>query len=159
MSSLPDYPARVLRRGEERRLRAGHLWVFSNEVDVAKTPLTGFQPGDPVMIVDAGGKPLGTGYVNPSTLIAARLVDRAGHVLDRSLVVHRLKVALSLRERLFAEPYYRLVFGERDGLPGLTVERFGDVVVAQATTAGMDRLRDEITEAILKVLAPSALLW
>lgn len=159
MSSLPDYPALVLRRGEERRLRAGHLWVFSNEVDVAKTPLTGFQPGDPVVVVEAGGKPLGTGYVNPSTLIAARLVDRAGHGLDRSLVVHRLKVALSLRERLFAEPYYRLVFGESDGLPGLTVERFGDVVVAQATTAGMDRLRDEITQAILKVLAPSALLW
>jgi len=149
----------VLRRGEERRLRAGHLWVFSNEVDVAKTPLTGFQPGDPVMVVEAGGKPLGTGYVNPSTLIAARLVDRAGRALDRSLVVHRLKVALSLRERLFAEPYYRLVFGESDGLPGLTVERFGDVVVAQATTAGMDRLRDDITEAILKVLAPSVLLW
>ena len=72
MTATPDYPTLALRRGEERRLRAGHLWVFSNEVDVAKTPLTGFQPGDPVWIVEAGGKPLGTGYVNPSTLIAAR---------------------------------------------------------------------------------------
>jgi len=68
-------------------------------------------------------------------------------------------VALSLRERLFDTPHYRLVFGESDGLPGLTVERFGDVVVAQATTAGMDRLREEISAAILKVLAPGALLW
>ena len=159
MSSLPDYPVLALRRGEERRLRAGHLWVFSNEVDIARTPLTGFAPGDPVLIVEHGGKPLGTGYVNPSTLIAARLVDRAGHALDRSLVVHRLKVALSLRERLHPTPHYRLVFGESDGLPGLTVERFGDVVVAQATTAGMDRLRDVATEALLAVLAPSALLW
>lgn len=159
MADTPDYPALVLRRGEERRLRAGHLWVFSNEVDVARTPLTAFAPGQPVWIVDAAGKPLGTGYVNPSTLIAARLVDRAGHALDRSLVVHRLKVALALRERLYPEPWYRLVFGESDGLPGLTVERFGDVVVAQATTAGMDRLRDEVTAAILKVLSPAALLW
>lgn len=159
MADTPDYPALVLRRGEERRLRAGHLWVFSNEVDVARTPLTAFTPGQPAWIVDAAGKPLGTGYVNPSTLIAARLVDRAGHTLDRSLVVHRLKVALALRERLYPEPWYRLVFGESDGLPGLTVERFGDVVVAQATTAGMDRLRDEVTAAILKVLSPAALLW
>jgi 23S rRNA (cytosine1962-C5)-methyltransferase len=159
MSETADYPALILRRGEERRLRAGHLWVFSNEVDVAKTPLNAFQPGDPVVILDHAGKPLGTGYAHPNTLICARLVDRAGHALDRSLIVHRLKIALSLREKLYAEPYYRLVFGESDGLPGLTVDRFGDAVVAQATTAGMERLRDAISEALLKVLNPSALIW
>jgi len=159
MSETAEYPALILRRGEERRLRAGHLWVFSNEVDVAKTPLTAFQPGDPVIILDHSGKPLGSGYAHPNTLICARLVDRAGHTLDRSLIVHRLKIALSLREKLYAEPFYRLVFGESDGLPGLTVDRFGDIVVAQATTAGMERLRDEITEALLKVLNPSALVW
>jgi 23S rRNA (cytosine1962-C5)-methyltransferase len=159
MSETANYPALVLRRGEERRLRAGHLWVFSNEVDVAKTPLGAFQPGDPVQILDHAGKPLGTGYAHPNTLICARLVDRAGHALDRSLIVHRLKIALSLREKLYAEPYYRLVFGESDGLPGLTVDRFGDVIVAQATTAGMERLRAEITEALLKVLSPSTLIW
>lgn len=155
----PDYPVLVLRRGEDRRLRAGHLWVFSNEVDVVKSPLTAFTPGQPVHIIDAGGKSLGTGYAHPNTLICARLVDRGGHALDRSLIGHRLNIALALRERLFPEPYYRVVFGESDGLPGLTVERFGDIVVAQATTAGMDRLRDEITEAILKVLAPRVMVW
>lgn len=159
MSNAPDYPALALRKGEERRLRAGHLWVFSNEVDVARTPLTAFQPGDPVWILDHAGKPVGTGYAHPGTLIAARLVDRAGHALDRSLIAHRLNVALGLRERLYPEPYYRLVFGESDGLPGLTVDRFGDVVVAQATTAGMERLRAEATDALLKVLAPRVLMW
>jgi 23S rRNA (cytosine1962-C5)-methyltransferase len=159
MTEVADYPLLILRRGEERRLRGGHLWVFSNEVDVARTPLTAFQPGDPVMIVDHAGKPLGTGYAHPNTLICARLVDRAGHALDRSLIVHRLKIALSLRQRLYSEPYYRLVFGESDGLPGLTVDRFGAVVVAQATTAGMERLRDEITDALIKVLSPDVLVW
>ena len=159
MSQTADYPVLMLRRGEERRLRAGHLWVFSNEVDVGKTPLNAFEPGDPVHIVDHAGKSLGTGYAHPNTLICARLVDRAGHALDRSLIAHRLNIALSLREKLYAEPYYRLVFGESDGLPGLTVDRFGTIIVAQATTAGMERLREEITEALLKVLQPSALVW
>ena len=157
--TAPDYPALLLRKGEDRRLRAGHLWVFSNEVDVAKTPLTAFKPGDPVRILDHTGKSLGSGYVNPNTLIGARLVDRAGHALDRSLIAHRLNVALALRERLYAEPYYRLVFGESDGLPGLTVDRFGEVIVAQATTAGMERLREPATEALLKVLSPAVLIW
>jgi len=152
-------PPLFLRRGEERRLRAGHLWVFSNEVDVARTPLTALVPGQPVMILDHAGKPLGSGYAHPNTLIAARLVDRGGHPLDRSLFVHRLNVALALRERRYADPFYRLVFGESDGLPGLTVDRFGEVVVAQATTAGIDRLQDEITEALDKVLKPRSIVW
>src|SRR3546814_10887557 len=94
---------------------------------------------------------LGSGYVNPATLIAARLIDRSGHALDRSLFVHRLNVALALRQRRYAEPFYRLLYGESDGVPGLTVERMGDVVVAQATTAGIERLRGPLSEAIDKV--------
>lgn len=149
----------MLRRGEERRLRAGHLWVFSNEVDTEKTPLKAFAPGDAVMIVDYRGHALGSGYVNPNSLMAARLVDRTGHALDRSLIVHRLKVALALRERLYPAPHYRLVFGESDGLPGLTIDRFGELCVAQATTAGMQRLIPEVNEAIAKVLKPATLIW
>lgn len=155
----PDLPPLILRRGEERRLRAGHLWVFSNEVDIERTPLKAFAPGDAVMICDYRGHALGSGYVNPNSLIAARLVDRSGHALDRSLIVHRLKVALALRERLYAEPHYRLVFGESDGLPGLTVDRFGELCIAQATTAGMERLMPEVEAAIEKVLRPATLLW
>jgi len=155
-----EYPALYLKRGEDARLRAGHLWVFSNEVDVARSPLTDFEPGEICAIVDHHGKPIGIGYVNPNSLIAARLVVRGiEHPLDRSLIVHRLNVAVSLREKLYDEPYYRLVFGESDGLPGLTVDRFGDVLVGQITTAGMERLKDAITEAIVKVLKPRQLWW
>jgi 23S rRNA (cytosine1962-C5)-methyltransferase len=155
-----QYPALYLKRGEDVRLRAGHLWVYSNEVDVQRSPLSDFTPGEPCVIVDSRDKPVGVGYVNPHSLICARLVNRGiEHALDQSLIVHKLKVALALREKLFDEPYYRLVFGESDGLPGLTIDRFGDVIVAQTTTAGMERIKDQITAAILKVIKPRQLWW
>ena len=154
------YPALYLKRGEDTRLRAGHLWVFSNEVDVKRSPLTSFEAGGPCVIVDASDKPLGIGYVNPNSLICARLVNRGiAHAFDRSLIVHKLNIALALRERLYAEPYYRLVFGESDGLPGLTVDRFGDVLAAQVTTAGMERMKDDIGAALVKVIKPRAIVW
>ena len=160
MSEEVAYPALYLKRNEDTRLRAGHLWVFSNEVDVKRSPLTAFEPGEPCIVVDAHDKPIGVGYANPNSLIAARVVNRGiAHPLDRSLLVHKLNVALSLREMLYTEPYYRLVFGESDGLPGLTVDRFGDVIVAQTTTAGMERMKDDIAAAIVKVLKPAALVW
>ncbi len=161
LSEPIEYPALFLKRGEDKRLREGHLWVFSNEVDVARSPLTEFEPGEIAAILDHACKPIGIGYVNPASLIAARLVVRGvANGLDRSsLIVHRLNVALALRERLYAEPYYRLVFGESDGLPGLTLDRFGDVIVGQTTTAGMERLKDAVAEAIVKVLKPRQLWW
>jgi 23S rRNA (cytosine1962-C5)-methyltransferase len=112
-------PPLRLRKNEDRRLRAGHLWVFSNEVDVRITPLTDFEPGEPVEVQDARGAPLGIGYVNPRSLIAARLVSRDREArVDRALVRRRLGRALALRETIFDRPFYRLAFGESDGLPG-----------------------------------------
>jgi len=155
--AAPD-PLRLKKR-EERRLRAGHLWVYSNEVDTGATPLSNFEPGQPVQIQAHNGKPLGCGYVNPHSLICARLVSRdPSQCLDRSLLVHRLNVALSLRQRLFDAPCYRLVYGEGDGLPGLVVDRFADVLVVQITTAGMERARDRIVEALDRVLKPRGIL-
>lgn len=155
-----DFAPLRLRKDEDRRLRAGHLWVYSNEIDIDSTPLRDFQPGQPVAIQASNGKTLGTGYINPHALLCARLVSRdLEHPLGLSLLVHRLNVALSLRERLYDRPFYRLVYGEGDGLPGLIVDRYGDLCVAQLTTAGMDRLRDDILAALQKVLKPAAVLW
>jgi len=149
-----------LKRKEERRLKTGHLWVFSNEVDVVKTPLKGFEPGQPVRIEASNGKSLGTGYVNPHSLIAARLVSRDHrHPFSPSLLVHRIKVALSLRERLYPDPFYRLLYGEGDGLPGLVIDRYGDVLIGQITTSGMERMKGHIEAALTKVVKPAALLW
>ncbi|SRR5579883_339439 len=155
-----EYPALYLKRGEDARLRAGHLWVFANEVDVARSPLASFEAGEPCAILDSRGRPLGVGYVNPHSLICARLVSRGlDHALDSSLLAHRLNIALASRERLYSEPFYRLLYGESDFVPGLTLDRFNDVIVAQATTAGIERLKPHIESAVRKVLNPRAMVW
>lgn len=149
-----------LKKNADRRLKAGHLWLYSNEIDIATTPLKDFEPGAQAVIEAANGKPMGIAYVNPHSLICARIVSRDVDVrLDRSLFVHRFKQALSLRERMFAKPFYRLVYGEGDLLPGLIVDRFYDVLVVQLNTVGMDRLREEIVAALEKVLAPRAIVF
>jgi 23S rRNA (cytosine1962-C5)-methyltransferase len=90
-------------------------------------------------------------------LISARLISRE-HPLDKSLLVHRINIALALRERLFAAPYYRLVYGDSDGLSGLVVDRFGDYLVVQINTAGMERVLDDIVTALCQVLKPQGIL-
>jgi 23S rRNA (cytosine1962-C5)-methyltransferase len=92
MSTPPVSPVEFaplrLRKEEDRRLRAGHLWIYSNEVDVAATPLRDFQPGQPVTIQASNGKFLGSGYINPNVLLCARLVSRdPDHPLGPSLLV------------------------------------------------------------------------
>jgi 23S rRNA (cytosine1962-C5)-methyltransferase len=168
MSSIPDtvapadsaLPRLVLKPREERRIHAGHLWVYSNEVDVDATPLADFAPGALAELRSSSDRFLGYAYVNPHSLICARLLGRdRDHPPGKSLIVHRLKVALALRKRFHAAPYYRLVYGEGDLLPGLVVDRYGDVLVAQAGTAGMEAMKGQIQEALIKAVAPSALLW
>lgn len=152
-------PTLILNKREDRRLRAGHDWVFSNEVDNRRSPLKDFQPGDIVEVQGADGRVIGTGYVNPHSLICARLMSRdPAHLPSASLLVHRLNIALALRERVYADPYYRLVYGESDGLPGLVVDRYDDILVAQITTAGMEQMRDDVIAALTKVLKPRGIL-
>jgi 23S rRNA (cytosine1962-C5)-methyltransferase len=149
----------ILKKDQERRLRAGHCWVYSNEVDTARTPLKSLAAGQAVDILSHRGKWLGSGYANPNTLICARLVSRdPAHRLDQSLLVHRLKIALGLRDALYHAPYYRLLYGEADGLPGLVVDRYDDQLVVQLTTAGMDAMRDQVVAALDKVLNPRVIL-
>jgi 23S rRNA (cytosine1962-C5)-methyltransferase len=149
-----------LKRGEERRLSSGHLWVFSNEIDSDATPLSAFAPGDHARITSQRGQFLGYAYVNPHALICARILSRvAARPIDRELLDTRLRAALTLRERLYRDPYYRLVFGESDGLPGLVLDRYGDVLVGQIATAGMEALKDTVTEAVHALLSPAGLYW
>jgi len=148
-----------LKKREERRLRAGHPWVFSNEVDIARSPLTALAPGQAVQVRTHADRFVGNGYVNPHSLICARLVSRTpGERLGRGLIERRLRHALALRERVFPHPAYRLAFGEGDGLPGLVVDRYGETAVAQFTTAGMERVREDVLAALETVLAPRAVV-
>jgi 23S rRNA (cytosine1962-C5)-methyltransferase len=153
-------PELRLKPREGRRLSAGHLWVFSNEVDTDRTPLSGFAPGALCRVIGDRDHFLGYAYVNPHALICARILGRdARYPPGKSLLVHRLQVALALRERLYARPFYRLVHGESDGLPGLVLDRYGDVVVGQAGTVGMESLKDAVVAAVGQVIAPRAMVW
>jgi 23S rRNA (cytosine1962-C5)-methyltransferase len=159
-SSIPHARELRLKRGEERRLSSGHLWVFSNEVDPDATPLAAFAPGELAQIKSYRGQFLGHAYVNPHALICARILSRdPAHPIDRALLDARLRAALTLREGLYRDPYYRLVFGESDGLPGLVLDRYGDVVVGQIATAGMEALKETVAEAVRALLSPAALYW
>ncbi|TIH10176.1 class I SAM-dependent rRNA methyltransferase [Pseudomonas leptonychotis] len=152
-------PSLRLKANADRRLRAGHLWVYSNEIDVAATPLGGFAAGDQAILEAAGGKPLGVVAMSPNNLICARLLSRdVKHVLDKSLLVHRINVALSLRERLFDKPCYRLVFGDSDLLPGLVVDRFFDILVVQLASATMEQHKEDVLAALIQVCKPSGIL-
>lgn len=160
MQNSSDFPELRLKPREDRRISAGHLWVFSNEVDTARTPLTSFEPGTLCRVVSERDKFLGYAYVNPGSLISARILGRdPQHPPTKSLLVHRLQVACSLRRALYEQPFYRLVYGESDGLPGLVLDRFDDVIVGQIATAGMEALKSEIQDAVQKVLSPAAMIW
>jgi 23S rRNA (cytosine1962-C5)-methyltransferase len=156
---MSSYPVLKLKAREERRLRAGHLWIYSNEVDTAKTPLSAFAAGALCRVEDARGQPLGVGYVNPHALLCARLLTGSGDArIDADWFARRIDAALQLRQRLYPHPFYRLVYGEADGVPGLVVDRYGDVLVAQLTTAGIDAQRDAVVEALQRVLKPRG-IW
>jgi 23S rRNA (cytosine1962-C5)-methyltransferase len=153
-------PELRLKHAEDRRINAGHPWVFSNEVDIARTPLVALPGGAQVRLVSDRERFLGFAYVNPHSLICARIMSRdPQRPIDELLLVERLNVALALRQRLSAEPYGRLVFGESDNLPGLVLDRFDDVIVGQIATAGMEALRPAVESAVRKVLEPRLLYW
>lgn len=102
---------------------------------------------------------MGLAYINPNSLICARIVSRdPSQRLDRSLLVHRLNQALALRDRLFDKPFYRLVHGEADLLPGLVIDRYADVLVVQLNTAGMEAVKDELLDALDKVVSPGCVV-
>ncbi len=147
-----------LKRQEERRLLGGHLWIYSNEVDTRETPLTGFAPGEQVRVETQAGKMLGIAYVNPRSLICGRLVSGDERVLDASLLRERLAQALHLRNRLFDLPFYRLVFGESDLLPGLVVDRFGEHLAVQLNSAGMEAMKGEVMDVLRETLQPRSIL-
>lgn len=142
----------VLRRNQDRRIRGGHPWVFSNEVgSIEGAP----GPGDLVEIADARGAFLGRAYYNPHSLICARLLSRGRDEVDAELFAKRMERALRLREAaLPGERTERVIYGEADQLPGLVVDRYEDWLVAQVLTLGMEARLDLVRAALEKVFAP-----
>ncbi len=157
----PNTGAQIhLKKHADKRVARGHAWVYRDEIDTRKTRLADLDPGQTVDVFSHRGRWLGSGYANPKSTIIARVVSRnRDHPFCGSLIAHRLKVALALRDRCFGEPYYRAVFGESDGLPGLVVDRYGDVCVVQITTAGMEAQREAVLRALGKAIRPVGVLF
>lgn len=144
--------------GHDRRLRGGGPWLYSNEVQMDRAAKS-LEPGSLVRLVSHDGKAMALAQFNAHSLICARVLTRNTEaVVDARFFARRLERALALRERLFERPHYRLVHAEADGLPGLIVDRYGDILVLQINTIGMQRLESALLEAIERVLDPRAVV-
>ncbi len=151
-------PILSLRPGQDRRVRLGHPWIYVGEL-VLDARERALEPGSLVRLEDAKGAALGTAAFNPNTTIAARVLERGPHIaIDRAWITARLKRALALRARLLDPHYCRLVHAEADGLPGLILDRYGEVVVAQPNIAAMERLWPDILAALDQVIAPEVVV-
>ena len=145
----------ILKKNEDRRLRRGHLWVFSNEVE---NLAEGFTPGEAVQVLSKNGRVLGVAYVNPHSLICARLLTRDQRPIDRAFVADRVETARAWRDRYIGGAYYRLFYSEADGFPGLIIDRYGDHLVVQAQTRGAYERLDLIVDVLREQCAPQCIV-
>ena len=154
------FPTVQLRKRQERRSQSGHSWVYSNEIETKKVPLTNFLPGQIVNVHTAEGRWVGNGYINPHSLIAVRIVSRNyEEPFSAKLIGERFKIAAAHRDRMFDQPFYRLVYGESDFLPGIVVDRFGDVFVVQINTNGMEAMKEAIVDGLQSGFGAKAIVF
>jgi 23S rRNA (cytosine1962-C5)-methyltransferase len=165
-------PKLHLAGGRHKRLEAGHPWVFSNEIKSGGAPRDGdedseaLEGGELVALRRADGKSLGVGLYHPHSLIAVRLLAGASLdvTLDQPFFVERLAAAQKRRERALAQGQakppagYRVVHGEADGLPGVVVDRYGEVLVVQVACLGMEQRREVLYDALEEVFSPRAIV-
>ncbi len=146
-----------LHPGRERRILQGHRWVFSNEI---AAPLTQFEPGSWVEVFTSKGVSIGSGYINPASLISVRLVCQPGRKPDEAFFREAITGAAGYRESIYpGSRCHRLIFGESDSLPGLVVDRYEDVLVYQLGTLGMSKLDPFIPDLLADIFNPSALVY
>jgi 23S rRNA (cytosine1962-C5)-methyltransferase len=139
-----------------KRLLAGHPWIFSNEL--LESP-GGYETGALVGVHDMKDNLLGIGYINPRSLISVRLLTRKNELIDREFFMRRITGAIDMRRRLsVAADSCRFVFGESDYLPGLVADRYGNCLVLQFLTAGIECFRDEIIEIFDEILGPDVIV-
>jgi len=145
-----------LKAKEERRLNAGHWWIFSNEIDGLDTSI---EPGTLVRVLSHEGKQVGHGYFNPHSLIAVRLLQKGEDELSENFVFENLDNAYAYRKEIGVRKYGRMCYGEADCMPGLVVDRYGDILVVDVLTAGMEKLKPQITKALQKIFKPTGIYY
>jgi 23S rRNA (cytosine1962-C5)-methyltransferase len=148
----------ILKRGREGPVRGGNPWIFSQAIE--RIEPASIEAGALVSVHDASGALIGMGYCNPATTIAIRMIAWGETPAIDELVARRLKSALEVRRRFIRDDTdaYRLVNGDGDGLSGVVVDRFGDVLVVQILTAGADRMRATIVDALNELLHPRSII-
>jgi 23S rRNA (cytosine1962-C5)-methyltransferase len=158
MRDSTTWPTVRLAKGEERHVLAGRPWVFANELDL-DAKAKSLTPGGIVNLTSAGGQALGTATFNRHSLIAARIYSpQPNAALGTAFFADRFRQALALRERLCDRPFYRLIHAEGDALPGIIVDRYGDVIALQTNTAGAELLLPAIIAGLTEALTPAAVV-
>lgn len=145
----------ILRKGEGRTIKAGGAWVFDNEIDRISNDAV---DGEIVEVLDFDGYFMGYGFMNRNSKITVRLMSRhKEYPVDDALLEMRVRDAVHYRQEVFSdlpseEMSCRLIFGEADWLPGLTVDLFGDVLVVESLALGIERLKGRILAILVEVL-------
>ena len=150
------YPCKVtVKKGAARSFKSGGAWIYDNEVERIEGEFTN---GDLVTVLDFDGYPLGNGFLNIHSKLRVRMMTRhAEQQIDEAFLRQRLLDAVRLRKQVIDTSACRLIFGEADFLPGLTVDKFGDVLVLESLALGMDRMKETVLRILLEVLSGEGL--
>ena len=141
----------ILKKGGGRYLKSGGRWIYDNEIDRIEGE---FVPGDTVDVFDFDGYKLGKGYINPKSTITVRMLERYhDDPIDESFWEKKVRAAWEYRKSVVDTSCCRVIFSESDGFPGLVIDKFEDVLVAECETLGMERHKEIICDLVKKVLA------
>lgn len=148
-----------LKKDAERRIKAGHLWIFSNDIDTHHNPLRNYTSGEIVRIETAFGKSIAIGYINPHCLLCIRLLTQDIHEkIDTEFFIRKIQAAKEKRAALFRDQFCRQVFGESDRLPGVVIDQYNEIIVVQINTAGMESLKTHLIDAVQAVFNPKTII-
>ncbi len=152
-----DNPAVVtLKEGEGRTIKAGGMWIYDNEVE---SVMGHVEDGDIVMVRDFDGYPMGKGFINRRSRIRIRMMTRnITEVIDADFLRMRLADAWEYRKRTVDTANCRIVFGEADFLPGLVIDKYGDILVVQSLALGIDRMKPLLIDLLSEILAQDGIV-
>ena len=145
----------TLRKTRETRVRGGHPWIYASEIEKVEGA---FENGDIVDIADFRGKFIGRGFYNPLSQISLRVLTRRDEPCDRAFFARRVQDAWDYRQKLCDPMSCRLIYSESDFLPGLIVDKFGDVLVLQSLSLGIERIKDMLSDLLMEIVRPAG-IW
>lgn len=145
----------ILRKTRQTRVREGHPWIYASEIERVEGE---FENGEIVDVADFRGKFIARGFYNPLSQISLRILTRSDEPCDRAFFGRRIRQAWDYRQRLCDPMSCRLIYSESDFLPGLIVDKFGDILVLQSLSLGIERIKEMICELLVEIVQPSG-IW